>query len=58
MNPIFEEIWRLAKPYLNTRKNDIHVEISVNFAFKLLAHEGGQEDIVILGKKLARSISS
>jgi HD superfamily phosphodiesterase len=47
MQPIFEEIWDLAKPYLNTRRNDIHTEISVHMAFKLLECEGGDEDIVI-----------
>jgi len=47
MQPIFKEIWKLAKPYLNTRQNDIHTEISVQMAFKLMEREGGDEDIVI-----------
>ena len=44
---IYERIWELARPYLKTRKNDIHTEISTDFAQQLLAQEGGEEDIVI-----------
>ena len=47
MQPIFNEIWDLAKPFLYTRQNDIHTEISVLMAFKLMEMEGGDEDIVI-----------
>jgi HD superfamily phosphodiesterase len=47
MKAIFDEIWRRAKPYLNTRKNDIHTEISVRFAEMLLEKEGGDENVVM-----------
>jgi HD superfamily phosphodiesterase len=47
MQPIFEEIWDLAKPYLNTRQNDIHTEISIQMAYQLMETEGGDKDIVI-----------
>ncbi|MGD8982897.1 MAG: HD domain-containing protein [Desulfobacteraceae bacterium] len=47
MRAIFDEIWRRAKPYLNTRKNDIHTEISVRFAEMLLKKEGGDENVVM-----------
>jgi HD superfamily phosphodiesterase len=47
MKPIFFEIWRRAKPYLNTRKNDIHTEISIRFTEMLLEKEGGDEDVVM-----------
>jgi HD domain len=47
LKDIYERIWDLARPYLNTRKNDIHTEISTDFAEKLLLQEGGEEDIVI-----------
>jgi HD superfamily phosphodiesterase len=47
MQPIYDKIWNLAKPHLNTRKNDIHTEISVQMAFKLMEREGGDENIVI-----------
>ena len=47
MEPIFEKIWNLAKPYLNTRRNDIHTEISVDMAIRLMVKEGGDEEIVI-----------
>lgn len=43
----FKEIRRLAEPYLNTRKNDIHTDISTGFGFKLMESEGGDEDTVI-----------
>lgn len=42
-----EELWRLAEPYLNTRSNDIHTPIAVDFAYELLRKEGGDEGIVI-----------
>jgi len=47
MNPIFEQIWELARPYLDTRKNDIHTEIATSYAFQLLKNEGGDKSIVI-----------
>ncbi len=47
MRAIFDEIWRRAKPYLNTRQNDIHTEISIRFAEMLLEMEGGDEDVVM-----------
>ena len=47
MKTIFEEIWQLALPYLNTRENDVHTKYAMDFGFKLLQKEGGEEDIVI-----------
>ena len=47
MKLVHKEIWNLAKPYLNTRRNDIHTKVSVRMAFQLLECEGGDEDIVI-----------
>ena len=47
MKSIFKEILHLAEPYLNTRRNDVHVEISTRFAYRLMAIEGGNENIVI-----------
>ena len=47
MKSIFKEIWRRAQPYLNTRKNDVHTQISIRFAYQLLQAEGGNENIVI-----------
>jgi HD superfamily phosphodiesterase len=44
---IYEHIWQLAMPFLDTRKNDIHAEVSVAFAERLLSLEGGDEDIVM-----------
>ena len=47
MRAIFDEIWRRAKPYLNTRQNDVHTEISIRFAEMLLKKEGGDENVVM-----------
>jgi HD superfamily phosphodiesterase len=47
LKDVYERIWDLARPYLNTRKNDIHTEMATGFARQLLAHEGGDEDVVI-----------
>jgi HD superfamily phosphohydrolase YqeK len=47
MKESHKEIRRLAEPYLDTRKNDTHTDISTGFAFKLLEREGGDEDTVI-----------
>ena len=47
IKPVYQTIYQLAKPYLNTRCNDVHTEISVRFAYRLLRAEGGQESIVI-----------
>jgi HD superfamily phosphodiesterase len=42
-----QEIWRLAKPFLETRDNVIHTQVACSFARKLLAAEGGNEAVVI-----------
>ena len=47
LKDVYKRIWELARPYLDTRKNDIHTEVSTDFAQRLLALEGGDEDIVI-----------
>jgi DNA-binding transcriptional LysR family regulator len=45
--PAFKQIHQLAKPYLNTRHNDVHTAISMRFAKELLRTEGGQQSIVM-----------
>ncbi len=47
LKDIYERIWDLARPYLDTRKNDVHTEMSADLARQLLAREGGDEDIVM-----------
>ncbi|MGD8226672.1 MAG: HD domain-containing protein [Desulfobacteraceae bacterium] len=47
MRRIFKEIWELAKPYLDTRDNEICTKISIEFRYKLLKAEGGDEEVVI-----------
>jgi len=44
----YEDIFKKAAPYLNTRKNDVHVPISYDFARRLLTHyPEADEDIVL-----------
>jgi HD superfamily phosphodiesterase len=43
----YEKIKTLAEPYLRTRMNAIHTELSTRFAYQLLETEAGDEDIVI-----------
>ncbi|MGD9300243.1 MAG: HD domain-containing protein [Desulfobacterales bacterium] len=47
MKPVFEKIRHLTTPYLDTRHNDVHTDVSTRLAFELLKREGGDEDIVI-----------
>ncbi len=47
LKSVYQKIWELAQPYLNTRENDIHTEISLMFALRLLDAEGGDEDVVV-----------
>jgi hypothetical protein len=47
MKPVLLKIQQLSMPFLNTRHNDVHTEISTSLAFQLLEQEGGDEDIVI-----------
>ncbi len=47
IRPVFEQIYQLAQPYLNTRRNDVHIQISLQYAHELLNSEGGEESIVI-----------
>jgi HD superfamily phosphodiesterase len=43
----YEEIYKLARPYLATRENDIHTKIAYQFAIKLLDAEGGDESVIL-----------
>lgn len=47
MEEIYERIWELAKPLLNTRHNQQHTEIAYHAALRLLESEEGDEAIVI-----------
>ena len=47
MKTKFETIWQLARPFLDTRHNEVHSQISTQLAFELLRREGGDEAIVI-----------
>ncbi len=43
----YQGIYELAKPYLQTRFNDLHVEICYSFAHSLLENEPGEREIVL-----------
>ncbi|MGC8605841.1 MAG: HD domain-containing protein, partial [Desulfomonilaceae bacterium] len=47
MRGLFREICQMAKPFLDTRSNFIHMQVSKAFALKLLETEHGEEDVVI-----------
>lgn len=47
MEKRYPEIYELARPFLDTRDNEIHTRIAFSFALKLLAAEGGDERIVL-----------
>jgi HD superfamily phosphodiesterase len=47
MKAIYRKMWELAMPYLDTRGNESHTQISLKFAQQLLKKEGGDEEIVI-----------
>jgi len=46
-DPVYENIYQIAEPYLNTRQNDVHTIVSMRFAYRLTAAEDGNERIVI-----------
>jgi hypothetical protein len=39
MRASFKKIWQLAQSYLDTRSNDIHTMISVDFAYELVERD-------------------
>ncbi len=48
LDSVYEEIFKKAAPYLNTRQNDIHVSISCEFARRLLSlYPTAEKDIVL-----------
>ncbi len=47
MEKRYPEIYKLAKPYLDTRYNEIHTRTAFSFALRLLAAEGGDERVVL-----------
>jgi hypothetical protein len=47
MNAVEERIYQLAKPYLNTRHNDVHTDIALDLALRLLEKVKGNRQIVI-----------
>jgi len=46
IKPEYRKIWSLARPYLNTRSNEIHTRISLEMALGLMEKEGGDETVI------------
>jgi len=47
LNRVESPIFRLAKPYLQTRNNELHTRNAIEFAFRLLKIYGAERAIVI-----------
>jgi hypothetical protein len=45
---VCDEIFRKAEPYLDTRRNDVHVSLSYDFARRLLALYAGADEAIVL----------
>jgi hypothetical protein len=45
---VYDEIYRKAEPYLDTRQNDVHVSLSYDFARRLLAHYPNAAEEIVL----------
>ena len=45
---VYDEIYKQAKPYLDTRHNDVHTSLSYDFARRLLAHYPDADEEVVL----------
>ncbi len=43
----YPEIYKLARPYLQTRDNEMHTRIAYSFALRLLDAEGGDPEVVL-----------
>jgi hypothetical protein len=43
----YPHIYRLTKPYLQTRDNELHARVSYSFALKLLETEAGDSEVVL-----------
>jgi len=47
-NSVYDQIYREAEPYLDTRRNDVHVSLSYDFARRLLACYPEADEAVVL----------
>jgi hypothetical protein len=45
---VYNKIYRKAEPYLDTRRNDVHVSLSYDFARRLLALYSGADEGIVL----------
>ena len=51
---VCDEIYRKAEPYLDTRRNDVHVSLSYDFARRLLAHYPKANEEIVLPAIITR----
>jgi HD superfamily phosphodiesterase len=47
MDEDYQEIFQLARPYLQTRENELHTRVAYCYAKRLLDAEGGDPEIVL-----------
>ena len=45
---VYNEIFKKAEPYLDTRHNDVHTSLSYDFARRLLAHYPDADETIVL----------
>jgi len=45
---VYDEVYREAEAYLDTRQNDVHVSLSYDFARRLLAHYPDADEEIVL----------
>jgi hypothetical protein len=45
---VYDEIYRKAAPYLDTRQNDVHISLSYDFARRLLGHYPNADEGIVL----------
>lgn len=56
MSSVWDEIYKRAEPYWATRKNDLHVPSSYNYAQRLLAHYPDADKAVVLPAVLLHDV--
>lgn len=48
METVYDRIYQKAKPYLDTRQNDIHIQIAYDFAKRLLTYYPEADEEIVL----------
>ncbi len=47
MKETYSRLFDLARPFLDTRENEVHTRIAYEFALRLLCEEGGDPEVVL-----------